>query len=65
MTASLDLLAIGFVLAPALIGGCIALAQSKYTYEHPKEPRQEPTISHTWTGAQALHSRKEPTFDQV
>jgi hypothetical protein len=65
MTLSPDVLAIGFVVAPALIGGCISFVQSKYSHEVDQKPRQEPTFSHTWTGSQALHSRKEPTFDQV
>ncbi len=65
MTLSPDLLAIGFVVAPALIGGAIALVQSKYSYESEEPHRQEPTFSHTWNTHTPSSQCKEPTFDQV
>ena len=65
MTLSPDVLAIGFVVAPALIGGGIALVQSKYSYESDQPQRQEPTFSHTWNTHIPSSDRKEPTFDQV
>jgi hypothetical protein len=65
MTLSPDVVAIGFVVAPALIGAVIGLAKSKYPYESDQPHRQEPTFSHTWHGVTPSSQRKEPTFDQV
>ena len=64
MTLSPDVLAIGFVVAPALIGGCISFVQSKYSHEVDQKPRQEPSFSHKAFELRAS-DRKEPTFDQV
>ena len=65
MTLSPDVVAIGFVVAPALIGAVIGLVQSKYSYESEVPQRQEPTFSHTWNTHTPSSQRKEPTFDQV
>ena len=64
MTLSPDVLAIGFVVAPALIGGCISFVQSKYSHEVDQKPRQEPSFLHKAFELRAS-DRKEPTFDQV
>jgi|13_taG_2_1085334.scaffolds.fasta_scaffold07525_12 hypothetical protein len=65
MTLSPDLLALGFLVVPALIGGAIALVQSKYLDERELPQRQEPTFSLTQSTSTFSSDRKEPTFDQV
>ena len=64
MTLSPDVLAIGFVVAPALIGGCIVFVQSKYSHEVDQKPRQEPSFSHKAFELRAS-ACKEPTFEKV
>ena len=65
MTLSPDLLALGLLVVPALIGGGIALVQSKYLHERELPQRQEPTFSHTPNTSTFSSDRKEPTFDQI
>ena len=64
MTPSPDLLALGFVVAPVLIGAAIAVVQSKYSHEKDQKPRQEPSFSYRLVEPKAS-DRKEPTFDQI
>ena len=59
-----DWLAFGFVVAPATIGGVIAVVQSKYSHEVDQKPRQEPSFSHKAFELRAS-DRREPTFDKV
>lgn len=64
MTLSPDVLAIGFVVAPAVIGGCIGFVQSKRSRQVDDKPRQEPSFSHKAFELPAT-DRKEPTFEKV
>jgi hypothetical protein len=66
-----DLMALAFVVAPATIGGVIAVLQSKYSRETDQPARQEPTFSLTspvfekgYPSYEAVN-RREPTFEKV